>query len=78
MKGAVEVAARLRRLAEANSTEAGGCVAGEELRKAACQGAAQAYRIAAEMIVDRLCSPARAAMPGTLKQSATGHGDSIG
>jgi hypothetical protein len=40
----------LRQFANANSTEARACIVGEELRQAACQGAAQAYCVAAEMV----------------------------
>jgi hypothetical protein len=49
-----ELATQFRNFAEANSSEASGCVARQELRKAACQGAAQAYTVAAEMVEERL------------------------
>ncbi len=49
-----ELAGQLRSMAEANSNEAKGCVAGEELRKAASQGAAQAFSVAAEMIDEKV------------------------
>jgi hypothetical protein len=49
-----ELAAQLRGLGKANSSEAAGCVAGEEERHAACQGAAQAHFNAAEMVEAKL------------------------
>jgi hypothetical protein len=43
---------QLLKFAEANEAEAEGCVVGEDLRRCACEGAAEAVRIAAGMIMD--------------------------
>lgn len=73
-----ELAERLRSFVTANSNEARGCVVGEEQRKAACQGAAQAYAVAAEMIVEALHSHERVAPRRSPEKPASGNGPSIG